>query len=122
MLGHSRCAQTQHEMRIIRRWAVVPGNEVEVGRKKVLAARTAAARQRRAVAVVGHIDTDLTKTTAFASADRRISAVAAMSLVAIAVRRPICPEYVSLVDGFCLRFLSPLQSALQKPAKQRLTA
>ena len=29
MLGHSRCAQTQHEMRITRCRGVVPGNEVE---------------------------------------------------------------------------------------------
>lgn len=35
MLGRSRCAQTQHEMRIIRRWGVVPGNEVEWRENKV---------------------------------------------------------------------------------------
>ncbi len=29
MLGRSRCAQTQHEMRITRLRGVVPGNEVE---------------------------------------------------------------------------------------------
>lgn len=35
MLGHSRCAQTQHEMRITRCRGVVLGNEVETGRKQV---------------------------------------------------------------------------------------
>ena len=122
MLGHSRCAQTQHEMRITRRWGVVLGNEVEVGQNQVLTAHTAAARHRRAFAIVGHTDADLIKTTACASADRRISAVAVMALIACVVRRLICHKYVSLIDGFCLRFPSLLQSALQKPAWKCLTA
>lgn len=79
MLGHSGCAQTQHEMRITRCRGVAPGNEVELGQKQVLAARTAAARQRRAFAIVWHADAVLTKTTACASADRRIGAVAGMA-------------------------------------------
>jgi len=36
MPGHSRCAQTQHEMRIIRCRGVGLGNEVEAEQKQVL--------------------------------------------------------------------------------------
>jgi len=71
----------------------VPTNEVEAGQFQVLAARTAAAPQRRASAVVGHTQSDLTKTTACASADRVSDTVSAVRVARMCDSAPNLPDF-----------------------------
>ena len=66
---------------------------MEVGRKQVLAVRIAAARQRRAFFVVGHTDSDLTKTTACASADRVSDTVSAVHVARMCDSAPDLPDF-----------------------------
>lgn len=79
--------------RINFRSADVPMNEMETGQFQVLAARTAAAPQRRASAVVGHTHSDFTKTTACASADRVSGTVSAVHVARMCDSAPDLPDF-----------------------------
>lgn len=66
---------------------------MESGQFQVLAARIAAAPQRRASVVVGHTHSDLTKTTACASADRVSDTVSAVHVARMCDSTPDLPNF-----------------------------